>query len=108
MRVLLLVPGLLAGFILLVTTHEAEVDVVGDRTQKHKGVEGVRGVEDDEGDMHQSVTQVAMTPLETVVHFTVGIKLMRRLTSDDERYSRHRDGTDQSVPGGAVPAGSRP
>lgn len=65
MWILLLVPGLLASFILLVAAHEAEVDVVCNRTQEHKGVEGVGGVEDDEGDVHQSVTQVATVTLET-------------------------------------------
>lgn len=54
-----LVARFLARFVLLITADEAQVSVVCEGSQKDERIEAVGGVEDDEGEVDEGVTEVA-------------------------------------------------
>lgn len=60
MRVLVLVPSLLAFFVLLVAADESQVEVVGHGAQQDERVKRASGVQNNEGEVNESITEVAI------------------------------------------------
>lgn len=105
MRIVELVARFLARFVLLIAADEAQINVVCERAQEDEGVEAICGVEDDEGEVDEGVTEVAAQISFCLMK--IGGSGEEVPTLDAARYSTHRGGRDQTVPGGAIPTAYR-